>query len=255
LVLHKAKQQGVRAYMGLLELADKHSPKRLDAACQRALSLPVSPSYKTVKKILDTGQDKLDPEGQNDPQHLCLYTRRQSLCEEEIIGNATYEKLRSMRLGAMAEAYKQQLSDPEMCSLSFEERMALLTDIEWTRRRNNCLKRLIANAKFYQPQAHLGDIHFSPRPELNRDQILMLRSCSYITDARNLVIIGAATSGKSFIGCALGIEAFKQSYFGRFVRIPALMENLNLLLEQECCRRPTKTNPRSICSFWAIRCS
>ncbi len=45
------------------------------------------------------------------------------------MSNATYEKLRSMRLGAMAEAYKQQLSDPQMYNLSFEERMALLTDI------------------------------------------------------------------------------------------------------------------------------
>lgn len=37
------------------------------------------------------------------------------------MSNATYEKLRSMRLGAMAEAYKQQLSDPEICNLSFED--------------------------------------------------------------------------------------------------------------------------------------
>jgi DNA replication protein DnaC len=144
------------------------------------------------------------------------------------MSNATYEKLRSMRLGAMAEAYKQQLSDPEMCNLSFEERMALLTDIEWTNRKNNRLKRLIANAKFDQTQAHLGDIDFSPRRELNRDQILMLGSCSYIADARNVVIMGAAGSGKSFIGCALGMEACKQSYSVRFARMPALMEELKL---------------------------
>ncbi len=68
-----------------------------------------------------------------------------------------------MRLGAMADAYKHQLSDPEMGNLSFEERIALLVDIEWTNRKNNRLKRLIANATFDQPQAHLGDIDFSPQ--------------------------------------------------------------------------------------------
>lgn len=68
LVQHKVKQQAFRACMGLLKLADKHSPKRLEAACQRALSFSVSPSYKTVKKILDTGQDRVDLEEQNAPQ-------------------------------------------------------------------------------------------------------------------------------------------------------------------------------------------
>jgi len=144
------------------------------------------------------------------------------------MSNATYEKLRSMRLGAMAEAYKQQLSDIGMCNLSFEERMTLLTDIEWTSRKNNRLKRLIADARFDQPQAHLGDIDFSPRRELNRAQILMLGDCNYISDCRNVVIMGAAGSGKSYIGCALGMEACKQSYTVRFVRMPALLEELKV---------------------------
>jgi DNA replication protein DnaC len=85
------------------------------------------------------------------------------------------------------------------------------------------LKRLIANAAFDQPQAHLGDIDFSPRRELNREQLVMLGSCSYIADARNIVIMGAAGSGKSFIGCALGMEACKQSYSVRFIRMPVLV--------------------------------
>lgn len=47
--------------------------------------------------------------------------------------------------------------------------------------------------------------------------------------ARNVVIMGAAGSWKSFIGCALGMEACKQSYSVRFVRMPALMEELKLV--------------------------
>ncbi len=62
---HKVKQQGFRACMGLLKLADKYSPKRLEAACERALNFSATPSYKTVKKILDAGHDKLGLEKQN----------------------------------------------------------------------------------------------------------------------------------------------------------------------------------------------
>lgn len=57
----KIEQQGYKSCMGLLKLADKYSINRLEAACQRALSYTPHPSYKSVKNILTTGQDKLPP--------------------------------------------------------------------------------------------------------------------------------------------------------------------------------------------------
>lgn len=66
---HRVKQQGFRSCMGLLRLADKHTQKRLEAACERALRFSVAPSYKTVKKILDAGQDRLELGGDEDLKH------------------------------------------------------------------------------------------------------------------------------------------------------------------------------------------
>ncbi|HHY12619.1 MAG TPA: IS21 family transposase [Firmicutes bacterium] len=68
LAQHKVKQQGIRACIGLLKLADKYSPNRLERSCQRALSFSASPSHKTVKMILDAGQDKLELNEQKDHQ-------------------------------------------------------------------------------------------------------------------------------------------------------------------------------------------
>lgn len=59
---HKVEQQGYRSCMGLLKLADKYSVERLENACKRALTYTPQPSYKSVKNILVTGQDKLEPE-------------------------------------------------------------------------------------------------------------------------------------------------------------------------------------------------
>lgn len=42
----------------MIKLADKHSVARLEAACSKALSYTPSPSYKSIKTILSTGQDK-----------------------------------------------------------------------------------------------------------------------------------------------------------------------------------------------------
>ena len=56
---HKVEQQGYRACMGLLKLADKYSVSRLETACGRALSYTQNPGYKSIQTILKTGSDKL----------------------------------------------------------------------------------------------------------------------------------------------------------------------------------------------------
>lgn len=62
LSFHRVEQQGYRACMGVLKLADKYSVKRLEAACARALSYTPNPSFKNIDTILKSGQDKLSPQ-------------------------------------------------------------------------------------------------------------------------------------------------------------------------------------------------
>jgi hypothetical protein len=59
---NKIEQQGFRSCMALLKLVDKYSVVRVEAACRKALSYTPKPSYKSVKTILSTGQDKLTDE-------------------------------------------------------------------------------------------------------------------------------------------------------------------------------------------------
>ena len=54
----KVEQQGYKACMALLKLADQYSAHRLEAACERALGYTQSPSFKNIQAILRTGQDK-----------------------------------------------------------------------------------------------------------------------------------------------------------------------------------------------------
>lgn len=58
---HKIEQQGYRACMAILKMADRYSVTRLEAACARALSYTPSPSYKNIDTILKSGQDKIKP--------------------------------------------------------------------------------------------------------------------------------------------------------------------------------------------------
>ena len=55
---HRVEQQGYKACMALLKLADKYSVIRLESACTKALSYTPNPSYKSIQTILKTGSDK-----------------------------------------------------------------------------------------------------------------------------------------------------------------------------------------------------
>ena len=55
---YKVEQQGYKACMGLLKLADKYTSERLEAACMKALTFTPRPSLKNIQAILSSGQDK-----------------------------------------------------------------------------------------------------------------------------------------------------------------------------------------------------
>jgi DNA replication protein DnaC len=138
----------------------------------------------------------------------------------------TISKLSAMRLTAMANAFREQLKTPAVVNLSFEERLGLLTDIEWTSRKNNRLKKLVKEAQFDQTQAHIAGIDYTAQRQLDQALIARLSTCNYIAEKHNVIILGAAGSGKSYLGCALGMEACKQFYSVRQVRLPDLLTDM-----------------------------
>lgn len=55
-------EQGYKACASLTNMADKYSYQRLNDACARALSYTATPNIKTIRTILQTGQDKVTKE-------------------------------------------------------------------------------------------------------------------------------------------------------------------------------------------------
>lgn len=126
----------------------------------------------------------------------------------------------------MADAYRMQLKEHSLDHLSFEERLGLLVDIEYTSRKNNRLKRLIRNANFDQSYACIADINYSAGRKLDKALIDRLATCTFITDKHNIIIMGASGAGKSYLACAFGMEACKQYYTVKYVRLPELLTDL-----------------------------
>lgn len=143
-----------------------------------------------------------------------------------MLNETTVSKLNEMRLAAMAESYRNQLQDSSFGALSFEERFSLIVDIEWARRKNNKLTKLIHRADFQQSDACIENIEYHPDRRLDNTQIVRLSTCNYIQESHNLVIMGASGAGKTYLACAFGIAACRNFYSVKYIRLPDLLNDL-----------------------------
>ena len=145
-----------------------------------------------------------------------------------MVNEATISKLHDMKLSAMAETYRQQMKETAMNALSFSDRFGLLVDHEWDTRKNNRLKRLIHKADFPISGACMEDIEYRSDRKLNKEQLLQLSTCSYITEKHNILILGATGAGKTYLSCALGIAACRHFFTVKYVRLPDLLDELSV---------------------------
>ena len=161
-----------------------------------------------------------------------------------MINTSTIDKLIEMHMTPMADAFRVQLNDPKMKDVSFDDRFGMLVDIEYTTRKNNARERLIKKASMEQPDASIVDINYQSGRKLNKSLISKLASCEYIRQYRNIFITGATGSGKTYLACAFGMEACKQYYTVKFVRLPDLLLELQAAKEagtlQDALKQYTK---------------
>lgn len=179
---------------------------------------------------------------------------------------STIDKLIEMRLSCMADSFRNQLKDPRFNEVPFEDRFGMIVDLEYNNRKNNRLKRLIKKADFDQPDASIMDIDYTSGRKLNKELINRLATCEYISKHRNLFITGATGCGKTYMACAFGMEACKQYFNTKYVRLPDMLIDLEmsrdtgnykkvmakyanpvvLILDEWLLLKPTETEQRDI---------
>lgn len=124
---------------------------------------------------------------------------------------ATMQKLEEMRFTGFVRAYREMTETSVSREFTTDEVIAHLVQAEWDDRYNRRLQRLIKNARF-RYQASFEEINFSAKRNLDKNQLLRLSSCDWITKNQNLIITGSTGSGKSWIASALGHLGCQRGY-------------------------------------------
>jgi DNA replication protein DnaC len=139
----------------------------------------------------------------------------------------TIDKLKELRLNSMAQAFREQLGDPAMKGISFEDRFGFIVDRQWSDRKNASIQRLTKTATLKFPNACVENIEYHLDRKLSKEQISLLASCEYIRTHNNIIVMGASGAGKSYIGCALGNAACRKLIRAKYIRLPELLTDLH----------------------------
>lgn len=148
-----------------------------------------------------------------------------------MISEESRRKLREMGLDALVEAIDDQERNYEAyAALPFDKRLDIAVDECYTRRNADRAKRLMRYAKLRFPDADINSMYYEGR-NLERNQVMSLSTMSFIDTQKNIIINGFTGSGKTFLACALGRESCRHLHRTRYIRMPELLESLNLCEE------------------------
>jgi DNA replication protein DnaC len=106
------------------------------------------------------------------------------------------DRLTTLGLTGFRAALEDQRQNSQYTDLTFEDRLSLLVDVEYTRRADHRLQRRLRAARFALA-ARIEDLDLSPKRGLDRRQILELAQGEWVQHHLNVLVLGPTGAGKT----------------------------------------------------------
>jgi DNA replication protein DnaC len=142
-----------------------------------------------------------------------------------MLNQPTIEKLYTMKLNGMADAFREQLETTAASQLSFEERFGLLVDRQWDWKQDRALTRRLQLAKFKE-RGVIEDIDYQHPRGLDRKVMRALATSEWVRQRHNILFIGPTSIGKTWLACALAHQACRDGFFALHKRMAELFRDL-----------------------------
>lgn len=135
------------------------------------------------------------------------------------------DQMNTLKVSGMAEAFREQISQPNHANLSFEDRLGLLLDREILTRESKRIKNLQKRAKLRQA-ASIENICFKNKRGLDKASVMSLSKCDFIRHHHNLLITGPTGCGKTYLSCAISNQACRLGFKVRYLLLPRFLEEM-----------------------------
>jgi DNA replication protein DnaC len=128
-----------------------------------------------------------------------------------MLNQPTIEKLHTMKLHGMADAFRAQIETADASQLGFEERFAMLVDQQWLWKENRALARRLQSARLKE-RGVIEDIDYQHPRGLDRKLLRTLSASEWVRQNQNVLFIGPTGIGKSWLACALAQKACRDGF-------------------------------------------
>jgi DNA replication protein DnaC len=137
----------------------------------------------------------------------------------------TLQKLIEMKMLTMAQAMRELMQSAPSEQMSFEDKLGLLVDREWSERDNRRVARRLKEARL-GASASLEGVDCDSARGLDKAVVRQLMTCQWAKQKQNVIITGATGTGKSFLASALAEAACRHGLRALFVRVPRIVEEI-----------------------------
>ncbi|MFC2654907.1 MAG: IS21-like element helper ATPase IstB [Segatella salivae] len=139
----------------------------------------------------------------------------------------TVQRNGHVRLLGMYAAFKASQENFTLDKMTHDEFTSWLITNEWDDRCNRTIERLVKAADF-RYEASLEHIDYDVDRELDRNLIQRLADLGFMSEGRNLFIVGSTGTGKSYIATALGYRACQKGHRVLYANTARLMAQLKV---------------------------
>jgi DNA replication protein DnaC len=140
----------------------------------------------------------------------------------------TLQKMRKLRLTAMANSLEQRLEKGEHRDMDPESFVSHLIDDEVESRATKQIKNLIRRAKLRPEQACLENINHSAKRGFSKKDLDRFHRTDWIDRAENMVFTGATGTGKTYLSEALAFQACRMRRSARKMSQDMLLEEIRI---------------------------